>query len=892
MGRQGPSRMCRARVSKIMRVAEGLRLLSGVLASILVLSLVPGCKASKKGEGPREGEEPAAAAKADAEKAIDTAGMDQKARTEFEAVMYGQHMQLAREHRNALELDRALAEADNALGYRPSSEEALKLRSEIQRLLGDRAGETRTVLDDQYEAFEVKRDEQKVTVRRLLLDGRQEMEAKSYEQADQSYERALFIVSTAKLSPLGMDAELAKLGAEAEAGKRELERRMAEADADQERKDTAAALKRVAELEEAQLMEARERRARTLSAAIDAFNRENFDLAENYAQQVLREEPDNTVARDLIENARRASHAALSQKYLRDLQDSFRRWQTDLEATKIPSAKILAWPSQSFWDRITELRAMREVGGGRQMTAEEQAVYDILSTRKISLPFEDVAFPQVVDYLSASCGVNFVVDPRAREELEAAQITLQVEEMTVQEAITLILIQVSSEGAIVDEISGNVVRFLKKEHRKTNLVLRVHAVADLTLGLTDFIPPQITQVVVDDESEVPLFGGEGEEATQPFGTIEELTELVRSSVSPKTWEEGGTISPQRRNLVVYAPPDVQAQVAGFLDDLREFTQVMITIEGQLLRVGDSFLRDLGVDIRGIGGQNGGPLAVLDDVTNGLVNNASAGFDNGSPGVGSGAAALHPSSGLFFNDGSDGDIRARSENILATPLGGLLTALGGGTFEVTYLDDIAATAIVRATEKTASLRRMRSVTVTVYNTQRAYLSSVNEVAYISDFDVEVAQTAFIADPVIGILQEGIVLDVRPVASNDGQFITLDVGTATMDLHRPIRTWESNLNQAAGIETPDGRKQLGTTVEPVTIQLPEVEWERTDSTVRVPSGGSVLLSGLKTIASVDSQASAPILGRIPVLSFLFGRKAKTEEVLHKMAIVKATVNDLHP
>jgi len=891
MGLQGPSRMCGVGVSNVTRGAEGLRLLRGLLVGLLVLSLMPACKASKKGEGPREGDEPEAR-KAGAEKALDTAEADLKARTEFEAVMYGQHMQLAREYRNALELDRALAEVDNALGYRPTSVEASQLRAEIQRLLGNRGGETRTVLDDQTQAFELKREEQKVTVRHLLGEAKQQTEARSYDLADQSYERALFIVSSAKLSPLGMDDDLAKLGVEAEAGMRELERLRAQDDADRERKDTAAALKRVAELEEAELLEGRERRARMLSAAIDAFNRENFDLAENYAQQVLREEPDNTVARDLIENARRAGHAELNEKYLRDLKDSFRRWQTDIEQTKIPSTKILSWPSQSFWDRITELRVMRNVGGGREMTAEEQAIYNILTTRTISLPFEDAAFPQVVDYLSASCGVNFVIDPRAREELEGAQVTLQVEEMTVEDAITLILLQLSSDGAFVDEITGNVVRFLKKEHRKTNNVLRVHAVADLTLGLTDFIPPQITEVAVNEESEVPLFGGEAEEVVQPYGTIEELTELVRSSVSPKTWEEGGTITPQRRNLVVFAPPDVQQQVAGFLDDLRAFTQIMITIEGQLLRVGDSFLRDLGVDIRGIGGQNGGPLAVLDDVTNGLVNNASAGFDNGQPGVGAGAAALHPSSGLFFNDGSDGDVRARSENILPRSVGGLLTALGGGTFEVTYLDDIAATAIVRATEKSASLRRMRSVTVTVYNTQRAYLSSVNEVAYISDFDVEVAQTAFIADPVIGVLQEGIVLDVRPIASNDGQYITLEVGTATMDLHRPIRTWESNLNQAAGIETPDGRKQLGTTVEPVTIQLPEVEWERTDSTVRVPSGGSVLLSGLKTIVVEDSQASAPILGQIPVLSFLFGRKAKTEEVLHKMAIVKATVTDLRP
>ena len=32
------------------------------------------------------------------------------------------------------------------------------------------------------------------------------------------------------------------------------------------------------------------------------------------------------------------------------------------------------------------------------------------------------------------------------------------------------------------------------------------------------------------------------------------------------------------------------------------------------KVEDNFLEDIGVDFRGLGGTNGGPLAVLDDVT--------------------------------------------------------------------------------------------------------------------------------------------------------------------------------------------------------------------------------------------------------------------------------------
>jgi general secretion pathway protein D len=854
----------------------------------LALSVLPACKSSAKEEAPPS-ETPAE--EVAAEGAVRAAEDEQKVRAEYESVMYARHVDLARKYRNSLELDNALAEVDRALGYRPSEDEAIKLRAEILRLLGDRTGETRTVIEDQYEAFEAKREEQKVAVRRLIGEGQQAMAAGSYPEADKAYERALFIVNSAKLSPLGTDDDLAKLGSDADAGKKELERRMAEADAEQERRDTDAALREVAEIEEKQLLEARDRRAGLLSNAIDAFNREEFDLAEDYAGQVLREEPDNRVAHDIVENARRGRHTAMNVAYLRELKDGFRRWQIDIERTKIPSAKILQWPSQSFWDRISRLRAARDVGGGVEMSPEEQAVLNTLDTRTIDLPFEAaMAFPQLVEYLSASSGVNFVIDPRAREELDAAEVTIRADRVTVKDALDLVLMQVSAEGTITYEITGNVVRFLKKEHLKVNRVLRIHPVADLTLGLTDFIPPEITQVMVDDDSEAPLFGAEAAESPQAYGTLEELAELVRNSISPEVWEGGSVLNPQGRNLIVYAPPDVQAKISLFLDDLRAFAQIIVTIEGRILRVGDAFFRDVGVDLRGTGGTNGGPLAVLDDVTNGLVNNASGGFDNSGPGVGGGGAALSPSSGIFFSDGSDGDFRARSENVLA-PIGGLLSGLGGGTFQTTYLDDLQVSAVLRATEKTAMTRRMRSVTVSVYNSQRAYLSSVNQIAFISDFDVEVAQTAFIADPVIGIIQEGIVLDVRPIVSNDRQYITLDMGTAVMDLHRPIETFTTNMGQAAVSEPLQGPPQLTSKSAPVTIQLPELDWETTGSSSRIPDGGSVLLSGLKRIGIQDQEASSPILGDIPVLGFLFQRRAKSDEVLHRMAIITATITDLN-
>jgi HEAT repeat protein len=57
-----------------------------------------------------------------------------------------------------------------------------------------------------------------------------------------------------------------------------------------------------------------------------------------------------------------------------------------------------------------------------------------------------------------------------------------------------------------------------------------------------------------------------------------------------------------------------------------------------------------------------------------------------------------------------------------------------------------------------------------SSQRVYYTNVRQVSFIQDFDVEVAQTAFIADPVVGTIQEGLVLDVQVIATSaEGVFL---------------------------------------------------------------------------------------------------------------------------
>jgi hypothetical protein len=78
--------------------------------------------------------------------------------------------------------------------------------------------------------------------------------------------------------------------------------------------------------------------------------------------------------------------------------------------------------------------------------------------------------------------------------------------------------------------------------------------------------------------------------------------------------------------------------------------------------------------------------------------------------------------------------------------------------------------IHAAKAVGGLGDIRGIEYLVYRlsahgggVQRAHIYLATQLSFVQDFDVEVAQTAFIADPIVGILQEGQVLDVRVLAT---------------------------------------------------------------------------------------------------------------------------------
>jgi len=107
--------------------------------------------------------------------------------------MFEQHMKTAKLYRDALDIDKALGQVDQALLLQPTSPEAQKLRAELQRLSGARAGEVNTILDDAWEAKLAREEERQVTVRRLFREAQEAEEAGDYERAKLAYQRAVYL---------------------------------------------------------------------------------------------------------------------------------------------------------------------------------------------------------------------------------------------------------------------------------------------------------------------------------------------------------------------------------------------------------------------------------------------------------------------------------------------------------------------------------------------------------------------------------------------------------------------------------------------------------------------------------------------------------------------------
>ena len=704
-----------------------------------------------------------------------------------------------------------------------------------------------------------------------FLRANQAFMAGDYESSRKEIEKANLIIS---FDPHQTD--FGDLAQQVPAMKIVVANRLAEARRSEEERVFGEAYANVVEEEKRRELKVDEQVRQSMIRAVESYLQGNFDNAEFLARAALRDRPQMKDARELIDNAQKARHAKWRVSFGQRKKEEYQKWLERVRETQIPYTSLLSWPTRERWDEITKMRARGDTID--QALDDSEAVKRIkrkLANETITLDFgeEEATFEDVVKHIRSTQGFNIVVDSEVMSEKGPDPVGHTLIETNLGSALKTVLTDLELDYVFKDDVlwitSNEKALSLRRPYP------RVYEVRDLTVSLPHFKAPDLAlRPGPAGETAGRAVWGEDLERTQDT-SLDRLVDLLRENVAKTTWDvDGFSLQPSSGQIVAVTTPEIHQQVGKFLNDLRRFTKLTVHVESRFISVHRGFLSDIGFDFRGLGGQNPGTVALLDDVTNGAPYNASAANDNGGPGLPAGAS-LSPSAGAFYNDGSDGDLRGRTENVFDRVLGSLLSNTGGATVAFQILDDLQIGGLFRAVEKNLDTSLINAPRLTIFNNQRANLTLVNQISYVKDYDVEVAQTAFIADPLIDIIQDGLTLDVKPTVSHDRKYVTLEVQPTIATLLRPIRTFETNLS---GLTAP------------VVFELPEINYSQAATTVKVPDGGYVVIGGLKHVVTVDRRSETPILSNIPLLSFLFTRKGRSDEIRDLIIVIHVKILDL--
>lgn len=777
------------------------------------------------------------------------------------ATLAAEYLRIGDSKRDAGDLAAAVAEYSRALEVHPASREARERLGRMQALLGDRYATLAEQFRDSVDREIVRRAQAQMAAEEAAKLGDSAMSQQRYEDAVARYREAQTIlvyhplVATSSLDERIVTGKLNDALEQLEASRvAEAARVAAEAEADRVRREEDARNYRANKL-------------RTIfEEANQAFLADDYQRSEALATLILAEDPGNTAATALRDAAQLARHRKTDEVTSKRYREEWRKTFDELDTQDVPQVEALVFDDLRRWREVTSRKPLEFTAKVDAVSDDTAAVIERLVNTRFTPNFrgadnEGVDLTEISSFLQGVTGVNFLISSKVREELddEAKRVRLVLPERSVKTVLDLIA---DTSESLRWMIRDGVVMFVTKEETFGGQILKMYEVRDIIHPVKNFPGREINISPSGglEDPEEDLEEREGLVVTKDI-----LENMIRDNVAASSWNDDtrNTVRiTDAGTMVVNQTPEVQEMIQGLLDDLREATGIMVDIQARFLKVEDNFLEEIGVDFRGLGQPGAGTNLFLND-----YGDASTQAELGQE-IGNGTDL-----GAFYDEGQDGDIRGRVENLYDLSLGNsdVLTGSGGLAFQWTYLNDLQMQMILRAVAKSERRELVTMPKVLVFNAARANIAVLNQVAYVQDFDVEIAQASSIADPIIDVIQDGVVLDVKPVVSADRRFIVMELRPTVATLRRPIREVATTLSSQ----------------NPVTIQLPELDIQRVRTTVPMPDGGTVMLGGLKVSEKQDLRSSIPLLGKVPVVRFLFERKGNYASNQKLLILVTAKI-----
>ncbi len=788
---------------------------------------------------------------------------------------------LAIAQRDKGELEKAKETAQKSLQTWPGNAEARKLLDELNQIMvgGRREFGARSIAQDTLDEFRVKIEQAQIEITNHIRQGERFYSVRQYQDAVREFEEAEFKIKNIPYDVKAMKDLLPKVSdylnktrdARILEGKRVEEMKLREAEAE------------VAAHEFARKREIIEKIAHLLELGYMAFDQKKFDRCIQVCSEILYIDPHYFVAVELREDAEKARHREEYYEFLRKKVENWKTLTDSDDEAVIPYSETVRFPPPDEWAEISKRITQQTIKGQEGAELEEDpeilSINRKLDTMKMDIGLEAAKLEDIVSFIRDFTGLNIIIDGGVRDKVDLEkQITFKVKDLVLKNVLKLLLSQYGLDYHITEE---KVVLITTPDAAGGKAILEIHDVRDILVKIQDFPGPKV-ELQGGGGGGAPLTGATFtlEEPKQSSVGEEQIVDLIKENIGPGTWEGQYTIEKTpNQQLLVNHTPKTQRELREFLQKLRSYTGTMVAVTARFVAAFDDFLQDVGVDII-----NRPPVGGYDIPGVGLTDVDE--FADSPPGVP--GSEIGP--GFVTNESArleSYDLRAQTFHTLLRfdpltqtgidPLSNRLINQGGIGIQYQWIGEQALQSVMRAVHKSIKATVVQAPRVTVFNTQRSHIMVLNQRAYIQDLEPQISTASAAYDPVIGILTEGVVLDVRPIVSNDRKYVTLELRPSLAEV-QVLRT--------ININTGSLNPQPGTTV----VQLPWMVLQKAETTVSIPDRGTLMISGFKDIVMNDAQSGVPFLEHIPILNFFFTRKGKNNERRRLLILVTPEIIDL--
>ena len=761
------------------------------------------------------------------------------------------HAQAVEAYRKALELDPSLQQVRGNL-------------NNALLILEERSGEVGAIMGQLKEQMRVKREQGLLEIQRRLDEGEKALLEGDVERAEALIAQAVDEIALQPEfdGPSGQEA-----------------RELLETVRLQRKRLAEARRQRIRDESRSRAEEELDRQARNDYQQVQTLLRKSSEFLRQReyrktieaCERILEIDPNNRVAKFWISDAKDQILRERRLKLIGNRADAVKLSRENFTEASIAYEDAFVFPDEDEWARVKA----RALNVGIVEIEDPEPISRIKNALQttVDFTFDDTPLKEVVQRLRTITGARLRIDSEI--DSEEIKVSGPFRDLKAINVLDLVVDQVGlaytfDEGSLVITSPGS---------GGGNEELQLYNVSDILNKIRDFQGPELILRPGGDSGESPISFTEEIDEDQESLDSTALEELIKESVSgAEDWDEEN-LSYHAGQLLVTADRQVQLEVQGVLANLRKDADLFVVVESRFIDVNDDFLRDVGVDYRGLGvGNNWGtPFGnIINDTSTG---GQDLGFvKQGSP-VRDVTLIMGQDrwAGRVQNiiDGFSGAIRGT--NVSA---GG---GLGGLSLQATLLEPFQVNVIVRAVQEKADVRQLTAPVVTAHNGQRVFVSVITQRAYISDYNLVSGGTGFsiveVADPEVQTFQEGVILDVDPVVSHDKKYVTLDVRpTLATLIGGTISTILISLGSFTNVANM------------VPIGVPEIALQQSFTSVTVPNGGTVLLGGFKSLNDAKFKSYIPILGSIPIINNLFRRKAEIVEKRSLVILLSAKIVDL--